>query len=171
MLISAFNALTLSPALSALLLKPKKKGNGLLQKFFDWFNRVFGVATDGFVTACHFLMRKTLIAIIILLGFVFFTGVLGKRIPGSFLPDEDQGYFFAQVILPDSASFQRTDEVMRQCEEILKKTPGVEYYSTVIGYNFLTGVNTTYSGVFFISLKEWGHRQHPRSNTPPSLST
>src|SRR4051794_11584827 len=161
MLISAFNALTLSPALSAILLKPKKKGKGILQKFFDWFNRVFGVATDKFVTSCHFLMRKSLIAILILLGFVFLTGVLGKRIPGSFLPDEDQGYFFAQVILPDSASFQRTDEVMRECEEILKKTPGVEFYSTIIGYNFLTGVNTTYSGVFFISLKEWGHRKAP----------
>jgi HAE1 family hydrophobic/amphiphilic exporter-1 len=86
MLISAFNALTLSPALSAMLLKPKKKGRGLLQRFFDWFNRVFGVATDKFVTSCHFLVRKSLVAILILVGFVFLTSVLGKRIPGSFLP-------------------------------------------------------------------------------------
>jgi HAE1 family hydrophobic/amphiphilic exporter-1 len=161
MLISAFNALTLSPALSALLLKPKKKGRGLLQRFFDWFNRVFGVATAKFTTACHFLIRKSLIAILILGGIVVLTGMLGKRIPGSFLPEEDQGYFFAQVILPDSASLQRTDQVMRQCEEILKNTPGVEYYSTVTGLNFLSGVNTTYSGIFFISLKEWKHRTAP----------
>jgi len=161
MLISAFNALTLSPALSAMLLKPKKKGSGLLQKFFDWFNRVFGVATNGFVSACHLLIRKSLIAMVLLGGVVVLTGMLGKRIPGSFLPEEDQGYFFAQIILPDSASLQRTDDVMRQCEEILKNTPGVEYYTTVTGLNFLSGVNTTYSGIFFISLKEWKERKAP----------
>lgn len=161
MLISAFNALTLSPALAAMLLKPKKKSTGLLQKFFDWFNRVFGVATNGYVASCHFLVRKSLIALLILGGVVVLTGMLGKRIPGSFLPEEDQGYFFSQVILPDASSLQRTDEVMRQCEKILQETPGVEYVSTVTGYNFLTGVNTTYSGVFFVMLKEWGHRKAP----------
>jgi HAE1 family hydrophobic/amphiphilic exporter-1 len=161
MLISAFNALTLSPALSAKLLKPKKKGKGLLQKFYNWFNRVFGAATDKFTTTCHFLIRKSLIAVIILVGFIFLAGMFGKAVPGSFLPDEDQGYFFAQVILPDSASLQRTDAVMKQCEEVLKNTPGIEYYSTVTGLNFLSGVNTTYSGIFFISLKEWKHRTAP----------
>jgi HAE1 family hydrophobic/amphiphilic exporter-1 len=161
MMISAFNALTLSPALASKLLRPKKKSRGLLQRFFDWFNRVFGVATDKFVTSCHFLIRKSLVAVIILVGFVVLAGMFGKAVPGSFLPEEDQGYFFAQVILPDSASLQRTDAVMRQCEDILKKTPGVEYYSTVNGLNFLSGVNTTYSGIFFISLKEWAHRKAP----------
>ena len=161
MLISAFNALTLSPALAAMLLRPKKKSGGPLQKFFDLFNRVFGVATNGFVTGCNFLVRKWIIALIVLGGFVFATARLGKAVPGSFLPEEDQGYFFAQIILPDAASMQRTDEVMKQCEQILKDTPGVEYYSTVTGYNFLTGVNTSYSGIFFISLKEWGHRKAP----------
>ena len=159
--ISAFNALTLSPALSALLLRPKKKGRGLLQRFYDWFNRVFGRATNGFVSTCHFLIRKSLVAVLVLVGFILLTGVLGKRIPGSFLPEEDQGYFFAQIILPDAASMQRTDAVMRQCEEILKNTPGVGYYSTATGWNFLTGVNTTYSGVFFIALKEWNERKAP----------
>ncbi len=161
MIISAFNALTLSPALSAMLLKPKKKGRGLLQKFYNGFNRGFGAATTGFVASCHLLIRKALIAIILLGGVVALTGMLGKRIPGSFLPEEDQGYFFAQVILPDASSLQRTDAVMRQCEEILKNTPGVEYYTTVTGLNFLSGVNTTYSGIFFISLKEWKERKAP----------
>ncbi len=115
-IISAFNALTLSPALSALLLRPKKKGGGPLQKFFDWFNRAFGAATNGYVGVCRFLIHKSLVAVILLVGFTFLTGMLGKRIPGSFLPEEDQGYFFAQVILPDAASFQRTDEAMKQCE-------------------------------------------------------
>jgi HAE1 family hydrophobic/amphiphilic exporter-1 len=161
MIISAFNALTLSPALSVILLKPKQKGHGLLQKFFDGFNRFFGVATNGFVSTCHLLIRKSLIAIVLLIGVVVLTGALGKRIPGSFLPEEDQGYFYAQIILPDAASMQRTDAVMRQCEEILKATPGVEYVSTVVGTNFLTGVNATYSGIFFVSLKEWSERKAP----------
>ncbi len=160
-IISAFNALTLSPALAAILLKPKKKGTGLLQKFFDWFNRVFGVVTNGYVSVCRFLIRKPIVAVLLLVGVTVLTGILGKRVPGSFLPDEDQGYFFAQVILPDAASLQRTDEVMRQAEAILQATPGVEYVTTVTGYNFLTGVNTSYSGVFFITLKEWGHRKAP----------
>ena len=161
MIISAFNALTLSPALSAILLRPRKKGRGLLQKFFDWFNSVFGVATNGFVSACHFLIRKSLIAIILLGGVIALTGVLGNKIPGSFLPEEDQGYFFVQVLLPDAASLQRTDAVMKQCETILQNTPGVEYVSTVTGYNFLSQVNTTYSGIFFVSLKGWGERKSP----------
>ncbi|MDB6175613.1 MAG: transporter, hydrophobe/amphiphile efflux family [Chthoniobacteraceae bacterium] len=160
-LISAFNALTLSPALSALLLKPKKKGSGLLQKFFNLFNRVFGVATNGYVSVCRFLIRKSFVAVILLIGITFLTGMLGKRIPASFLPEEDQGYFYSQVILPDAASLQRTDEVMRQCEAILQATPGIEYVTTVNGYNFLSGVNTTYSGIFFVTLKEWGHRKAP----------
>ncbi|QJE95689.1 efflux RND transporter permease subunit [Luteolibacter luteus] len=161
MLISAFNALTLSPALAAILLKPKKKSTGPLQKFFDWFNRVFGRATDGFVSGCHFFIRKWVIALIVLGCFIALAAKLGKAVPGSFLPEEDQGYFFAQIILPDAASMQRTDEVMKECEKILKDTPGVEYYSTVTGYNFLTGVNTSYSGIFFISLKGWSERKAP----------
>src|SRR5262249_2972114 len=160
-MISAFNALTLSPALSAMFLRPKVKGRGLLQRFFDWFNRVFGRATDGFVGGCHHLIRKWLFALMILGGFLVLAGVMGKRIPGSFLPEEDQGYFFAQVILPDAASLQRTDQVMKQCEEILKNIPGIKYYSTVTGLNFLSGVNTTYSGIFFVSLKEWKERKAP----------
>ena len=90
-IISAFNALTLSPALAALLLKPKKKGNGLLQKGFDAFNRGFGSATNGYVGVCRFLARKSFIAIFLLIGMTVATGLLGKAIPGSFLPEEDQG--------------------------------------------------------------------------------
>jgi hydrophobe/amphiphile efflux-1 (HAE1) family protein len=160
-IISAFNALTLSPALSALLLRPKKKSTGLLQRFFDWFNRVFGAATNGYVGVCRFLIHKSIVALILLVGVAVLAGMLGKRIPGSFLPEEDQGYFYAQVILPDAASFERTDEVMREAEAILRATPGIEYVTTVTGYNFLSGVNTTYSGIFFVTLKEWGHRKAP----------
>ena len=160
-MISAFNALTLSPALSALLLRPKTRGKGPLQKFFDLFNRGFGAATNGYVGVCRFLIRKSIVAAALLIGLTVLTAMLGKRIPGSFLPEEDQGYFYAQVILPDSASLQRTDAVMKQAEKILLETPGIENIVTVNGFNFLSGVNTTYSGIFFVSLKPWGERKAP----------
>ncbi len=160
-IISAFNALTLSPALAALLLKPKKKSTGPLQKFFDWFNRVFGHATNGYVGTCRFLVRRSIIAVLLLVGVTAGTGMLGKVIPGSFLPEEDQGYFFAQTVLPDAASLERTKEVMGQAEAILKATPGVKYVTSIDGYNFLSGVNTTYSGAFFVTLHDWAERKKP----------
>ena len=160
-IISAFNALTLSPALSALLLRPKQKNTGLLQRFFDWFNKWFGRATDGYVGVCRFLIHKSVIALILLVGAVVLTGMFGKKIPTSFLPDEDQGYCFAGIQLPDAASLQRNDEVVRQVEEILKNTPGIKYYSSVVGYSMLSGVVNTYSSFFFISFKEWKERKAP----------
>ena len=159
--ISAFNALTLSPALSALLLRPKQKGTGPLQKFYDSFNKWFGKATDGYVGACRLLIHKSAFAMVLLLGMVVLTGILGKRIPASFLPEEDQGYMFAGVQLPDAASLQRTDEIMKAAEAILSQTPGVKYYSSVVGFSMLSGVQNTYSGFFFITLEEWSKRKKP----------
>ncbi|MEI6196659.1 MAG: efflux RND transporter permease subunit, partial [Verrucomicrobiota bacterium] len=159
--ISAFNALTLSPALAALLLRPKVKGTGPLQKFYDVFNKWFGRATDGYVGACRLLIRKSSIALILLAGFAVLAGVLGTTTNTSFLPDEDQGYVYAGVQLPNAASAQRTSEVMRQAEEILKETPGIKYYSTVVGYSMLSGVQNTYSGFFFITLEDWSKRKKP----------
>jgi HAE1 family hydrophobic/amphiphilic exporter-1 len=158
-IISAFNALTLSPALAAMLLRPKKKSTGLLQRFFNWFNKWFGRATDGYVGVCRCLIHKSVIAVVLLVGFVVLTGFFGKKIPTSFLPDEDQGYCFGGVQLPDAASMQRNDAVVKQCEEILKHTPGIKYYSSVVGYSMLSGVVNTYSSFFFIAFKEWKDRK------------
>ena len=160
-LFSAFNALSLSPALCALLLKPKKKGKGPLQKFYDWFNRVFGRATDGYVGLCGAAIRKSMISLIFLAGVAAAAGFLGKALPSSFLPDEDQGFIFAGVQLPDAASLQRTGEVARQAEDIIMKTPGVKYCSSIIGYSLLSQVQNTYSAFFFISLEEWSKRKKP----------
>ncbi|MEI8312412.1 MAG: efflux RND transporter permease subunit [Verrucomicrobiota bacterium] len=160
-IISAFNALTLSPALAALLLRPKKKGTGPLQKFFDAFNRAFGAATNGYVGVCRFLVRKSFVAILLLVGMTVATGLLGKAVPGSFLPEEDQGYFYAQTILPDAASLERTTAVMKEAEKTIQATPGVEYVTSIDGYNFLSGVNTTYTGAFFVTLKDWADRKAP----------
>jgi HAE1 family hydrophobic/amphiphilic exporter-1 len=159
--ISAFNALSLSPALSALLLRPRKKSRGLLQKFFDWFNKWFGRATDGYVGTCRFLIHKSAFAMLLLAGAVVLTGMMGKRIPTSFLPDEDQGYAFAGLQLPNAASLERNDQLVRQVEDILKHTPGVKYYSSVVGYSMLSGVYNTYSSFFFITFEDWSLRKRP----------
>jgi HAE1 family hydrophobic/amphiphilic exporter-1 len=160
-MISTFNSLSLSPALSALLLKPRKRGRGPVQKFYDGFNRLFGRANEGYVGFCGVLIRKSLISLIFLVGLTVVAGGLGKSLPMGFLPDEDQGYLFAGIQLPNSASLQRTDETTQKVEEILKNTPGVEYYSSVIGYNMLSQANTTFNTFFFISLKDWAERTRP----------
>jgi HAE1 family hydrophobic/amphiphilic exporter-1 len=159
--ISAFNALTLSPALAAMLLRPKVRGTGPLQKFYDGFNKYFGRATDGYVGVCRALIHKSAFTLILLAAFAVLAGLMGKSVPTSFLPTEDQGYAFAGIQLPDASSAQRTSEVMRQAEKILKDTPGVKYYSTVIGYNMLSGVQNTYSGFIFITLEDWDKRKKP----------
>jgi hydrophobic/amphiphilic exporter-1 (mainly G- bacteria), HAE1 family len=160
-IISAFNALTLSPALSALLLRPKKKSWGPLQKFYDGFNRIFGRTTDGYVNWCDHLIRKSKISLLFLLVTAILAGFFGKQLPTSFLPDEDQGYIYAGLQLPDASSLQRTDAVTKKAEEIIMKTPGVKYCTSVIGYSMLSGVNNTYSSFFFITLEDWAARKKP----------
>jgi len=156
--ISAFNALSLSPALCALLLRPRKEARGPLGIFFRWFNRVFGSATNGYVNWCHRLIRRAGVAMLLLVGFVVAAGLFGSRLPSSFLPEEDQGYFYMNVQLPAAASLQRTDVVCKQIEAILKNTPGVQTYNTVVGFSLLSGVNTTYSGFYFVTLSPWAER-------------
>jgi len=160
-IISAFNALTLSPALAAMLLRPKTRGTGLLQRFYDGFNKVFGRVTNGYVSTCRLLVHKGLVSVVLLAGAAVLAGFFGRAIPTSFLPDEDQGYVFAGVQLPDAASLQRTDAVVRQAEEIIQKTPGVKYCTSVVGFSLLSGVNNTYSGFFFITFEEWAKRKRP----------
>jgi len=158
-IISAFNALTLSPALGALLLRPKKESRGLLGKFFAWFNRVFNRATTGYVGWCGVLIRKVGVTIVILLVFAVLAGFLGGKLPRSFLPEEDQGYVFVALQLPNASSLQRTSAAATKVEDIIKKTPGVDHVTTVIGYNMLSGVQNTYSAFFWVTLKEWKERK------------
>ncbi|MGB8890387.1 MAG: multidrug efflux RND transporter permease subunit [Candidatus Korobacteraceae bacterium] len=163
-LFSAFNALSLSPALSAMLLRPKKEARGPLGAFFRWFNRVFGRATDGYVGACRHLIHKAGFAFILLGILCVGAGFFGAKVPGSFLPDEDQGYVFAALQLPDASSLQRSSEAARQVEKIIMDTPGVENVSSVLGYSLLSGVQTTYSSFFFISFKPWHDRKTPETS-------
>src|SRR6516165_8852119 len=158
-LISAFNALTLSPALCALLLRRRQPGAGPLAKFFDWFNHIFGRATEGYVRLAALFIRRTGIALLLLLGFGAAAFFFGKKIPTSFLPDEDQGFFYVNLQLPNAASLQRTDEVCRKIESILAQTPGVSYVTTTIGSSLLSGVQSTYNGFFFVAMDPWKARQ------------
>jgi HAE1 family hydrophobic/amphiphilic exporter-1 len=158
-ILSAFNALTLSPALSALLLKPKKSSGGLLKRFFDWFNRIFARGTDAYVRACGSLIRKSAVALILLVAFAAAAGFFASKIPSSFLPDEDQGYLYINLQLPNASSLQRTDEVARKVEAVLAKTPGVQYTTSVIGFSLLSFVRTSYNGFFFVTLKPWDERK------------
>jgi hydrophobic/amphiphilic exporter-1 (mainly G- bacteria), HAE1 family len=158
-LISAFNALTLSPALCALLLKPRPESRGFLGKIFDWFNHLFGLATHNYVRVSGFFVRRAALALMVLLGFSAAAFLLGKRVPTGFLPDEDQGFFYVNLQLPKAASLQRTDEVCRTVEALLTNSPGVQYVTTTIGSSLLSGVQSTYSGFFFVTLKPWKDRK------------
>src|SRR6202030_3597778 len=157
--LSPFNALTLSPALAGLLLRPKKESSGLLRRFFDWFNRMFGRGTELYVRLCGGFLRKSALALAVIAGFALGAGFFGVRLPSSFLPDEDQGYLFVNMQLPNAASLERTSAAARQVEQILAGTPGVQYTTTVVGYSLLSYVRTSYSGFFFVSLKPWDERK------------
>jgi HAE1 family hydrophobic/amphiphilic exporter-1 len=158
-ILSAFNALTLSPALAALLLKPKQESRGPLGRFFAWFNRMFGLATDNYVRLSGVLIRKSALAMIILAGFAVASYFISDKLPSSFVPDEDQGFLYLNLQLPNAASLQRTDLVMRKIEEILAKTPGVESTTSVLGFSLLSYVRTSYNGFAWITLKEWSNRK------------
>src|ERR1700731_523611 len=157
--ISAFNALTLSPALCVLLLRRREEAKGPLGKFFAWFNYVFGRATESYVRIATLFIRRSGIALILLVAFAAGAFFFAKRIPTSFLPDEDQGFFYMNVQLPNAASLQRTDAACRKIESILSQTPGVQYVTTTIGSSLLSGVQTTYSGFLFVTLAPWKERK------------
>ena len=160
-LISAFNALTLSPALSALLLKPRRLARGIAARGFGVFNRWFDRATSAYVTLSHVFIRKAVVAVALLLAFTAADAALGRRLPTSFLPEEDYGYFFLNVQLPPAASLERTDRVARKIEHILSQTPGVQYITTIDGFNLLNRVTASYNAFFFVALRPWSERDKP----------
>jgi hydrophobic/amphiphilic exporter-1 (mainly G- bacteria), HAE1 family len=161
---SAFNALTLSPALSAMLLRPRKESRGPVGVFFRGFNRMFGRVTDGYVNTCKHLIHKAGFSFLLLLASVVAAGFFGSKIPGGFLPDEDQGYMYGGLQLPNASSLERTSDASKLVEKIMLDTPGVENVSTVIGYSMLSGVNATYSSFFFVSFKNWEERKTPEES-------
>jgi len=157
-ILSAFNALTLSPALASLMLRPKQESHGPLRRFFDGFNRIFERTTHAYVRLSGVLIRKSALVLVLLAAFGLAGLFFGSRLPSSFLPDEDQGYFYINMQLPNAASLERTSEAGRQVEQILANTPGVQYTTSVMGFSLLSFVQTSYNGFFFVTLKPWSDR-------------
>jgi hydrophobe/amphiphile efflux-1 (HAE1) family protein len=171
-IISALVALSLTPALCVMLLRPRKELNGPVARALGVFNRFFNRITHGYVNACRWLIRYTIIALVLLLG--IYTGIIGllTRLPTSFLPDEDLGYLFVVTTLPDGASQERTDKVLRKVETMLQQTPGVSDIVTIGGLNLLSGARSSSAGVCIVSLKDWDERTNPASqvkNIVPAL--
>lgn len=156
---SAFNALTLSPALAALLLKPKKESKGWLARFFAAFNRMFDRFTNSYVKVAGFFARKLIITGVILGVIIGIAVMLGIKIPSGFVPEEDQGYFIISTLLPDAASLERTDGATKKIEAILSKIPEIALYTTINGNNLLNNTVAPNAATFFITLKPWEERE------------
>ena len=161
-MISAFNALSLSPALCALLLRPKREGGrGPLRGFYAWFNRFFGRVQNGYVSFSKALIHRSAIAFCALGCFALGAYFLSRKLPASFLPEEDQGYMYVQLQLPNASSLQRTADAARKAEEVFRNTPGVATFTSVIGFSLLSQVYNTYSAFFFVTFKPWDQRTSP----------
>lgn len=158
-LLSAFNALSLSPALSAMLLKPKSESKGLLRKFFDRFNLAFDWTTNKYLSGVKGLIRKSVLALVALAAVYLLTGTLFKTLPGGFLPDEDQGVFISSVRLPDGASIERNLASSKQVEAILGSTPGIADTSVIGGLDVPTSTNNSNVSTVFATLKPWEERK------------
>jgi HAE1 family hydrophobic/amphiphilic exporter-1 len=156
--ISSINALTLSPALAAALLKPPGETKSTFHKFFDAFNRNFETATEKFMVFTGFFTHKLVRAGILLGALIVALTLLFRAVPGGFVPEEDQGYLMAAMQLPDAASLQRTEAVMRQVEQVLGGFEAIESYTTISGYSLLTGTTQPNAGFIFLQLKEWDDR-------------
>ncbi|HEY7172447.1 MAG TPA: multidrug efflux RND transporter permease subunit [Vicinamibacterales bacterium] len=160
-MISAFNALTLSPALAAMLLRSRKRTSGLLGRSFGVFNRWFASATHGYVRVSHGLIRKAIVGVALLIAFAVATAGLGLRLPTSFVPEEDYGYFTINVQLPPAASMLRTDAVVRKIEQVLLNTEAVTSFNATVGFSFYNRVTASNYALFFVGLKPWSERDRP----------
>ena len=158
--ISSFNALTLSPALCAMMLRPPGTEKSRLQGFFDIFNRWFDKATHYFMKLVRFFAEKLYRAAILVLLLTVGMVLLFQSLPAGFVPEEDQGYVMASIMLPDAASLQRTEETMRVVEKLVAEIDAVENATIVSGYSMLTGTVQPNAGFVFIQLKDWDERSH-----------
>jgi hydrophobic/amphiphilic exporter-1 (mainly G- bacteria), HAE1 family len=158
---SAFNALSLSPALSALLLRPRKKRRGPLNWAFNRFNWFFGRGTERFVAFSGLLIRKGAVSMLLLAVVAAAAVFMGGKLPSSFLPEEDYGYLYVSLQLPNASSLQRTGDTAHQVEDVILHTPGVQGCTSVLGFSLLSRVQNTYSAFFFVVEKPWDERTKP----------
>jgi HAE1 family hydrophobic/amphiphilic exporter-1 len=163
-LLSVVNALTLSPALAALLLKPATGKKSLLTPFYNGFNKVFGWTTDRYVSFASILARKMFRSLAFIGVLMYVIVVLVRNIPGGFVPEEDQGFILVNAQLPDAASLERTDAAMKKVEAILAKNEAVEGFNTISGYSLITSAYASNMGFFFVQLKPWEERKTEESH-------
>ncbi|MEI6656050.1 MAG: multidrug efflux RND transporter permease subunit, partial [Verrucomicrobiota bacterium] len=159
---SAINALTLSPALSALLLRKPTPGKGPLAWFFRKFNQFFDWVTAGYGTIVGGLTRKatrSMLLLVVVCGGIY---MLGKGVPGGFIPDEDKGYLFVAIELPEGASLQRSDALLKQVETLVVNTKGVRSALAISGMNILNSLNVPNAAMMFVGLDDWDKRQDPQ---------
>ena len=157
-LVSSVNALSLSPALCSLLLKEPKPYKGPLGWFFGKFNKGMDKTTDSYMSFTNIVSRKLKRSVIFILLMTVGAGIFGSLVPGGFIPEEDMGYFFVNVQLPNAASIQRSDVVTKQIEQLLMEVPEVEYITTATGYSILSGAMISNTGFLFVSMTEWSDR-------------
>jgi HAE1 family hydrophobic/amphiphilic exporter-1 len=162
--ISSINALTLSPALAAILLKPPGEQTSRFDRFFRAFNRRFEQATEKFMVYTDFFTRRLVRAGALLGLLVVGLLVLFSTVPGGFVPEEDQGYVLAALQLPDAASLERTQSAMAAVEQVIAEIDAIESYTTVSGFSMLTGTTQSNAGFIFLQLKDWDERTHQRDH-------
>src|SRR5205085_8760259 len=150
-----------NPSHYSLLLRARKKTRGPLGWFYDRFNRIFDSATHGYVNWSRAAIRKAVLSFALLAVVAVGAGLFGSRLPSGFLPEEDQGYIFLALQLPDASSLERTDQAAHKIEDTLSKIPGVRYTTSVIGFSLLSLVQNTYSAFFFVTFKPWSQRTKP----------
>ena len=156
--LSAFVALSLTPALCSLMLKPAKKSTSLFGRAMAGFNRLFDRVTNGYVSANRWIVRFAPLAVVVLLAIYSGTGFLFEKIPSAFLPSEDLGYAIVNVQLADAAALPRTESTMDEAQKIILRIPGVEKVVGFAGFGILAGANTSNVGTFFVVLKPWEQR-------------
>jgi hydrophobe/amphiphile efflux-1 (HAE1) family protein len=169
-LLSAFNALSLSPALAALLLRPHKQSASWLSKPFTWFNQSFEWTTNRYLSVVTALIRRGAIAVVALLAVSLVTGLLFKSLPTGFLPNEDQGAFFVSVRLPDGASTERADNASAKIEHVISQLPGVKTYFTLGGLDIATGTSNSNVATVIATLKPWDQRTSRETQLPAILA-
>ena len=157
-IVSSVNALTLSPALCSILLKEPKPYGGPLGWFFKKFNHGMDKTTDSYMSFTSIVARKLKRSVIFIVIMTVAAGFFGGLVPGGFIPEEDMGYFFVNVQLPNAASIQRSDEVAQDIEKLLMDFDEIKYVTTATGFSILSGAMTSNTAFLFVSLKDWGER-------------
>ncbi|KKL46251.1 hypothetical protein LCGC14_2347430, partial [marine sediment metagenome] len=155
---SSVNALTLSPALCSLLLRKRKSYRGPLGAFFRLFNKAFDKSTASYLGFTRIMARKLARGVMFVVILIVVMAILGRSIPGGFMPEEDMGYLFVNIQLPDAASLQRSDVVTKKIEKIIANYEEVEFFTSLSGYSMLTGSYASNTSFIFVSLKDWNKR-------------